>query len=105
MKSLCLPSILLLTVLSAIPAFAECKYGWCKGGCDQKRCMKVKVLSKNHPVIKVRLSNNRGIGDSEYNCKTYEYRFIRNDGSLGEQSQAKTGSPGKKAIDVACSIY
>ncbi len=104
MKPLCLPSILAFALLSAIPAFAECKDGWCKGGCDEKRCMKVKVISKNYPLIKVRLSNNRGIGDAEYDCKNYKYRFIRTDGSMGEWSQAKNNSPGRKTIEVACSI-
>ena len=46
MKSLCLTSILAFTVFDAAPAFAECKDGCCKGGCDEKRCMNVKVLSK-----------------------------------------------------------
>ena len=66
--------------------------------------MKVKVLSKNDPLIKVRLSNNRGIGDAEYDCKKYKYRFIRNDGSMGEWSRTKDNSPGRKTIEVACSI-
>ena len=105
MKLLCFPSILAFVVLSAIPAFAECKDGWCKGGCDEKRCMKVKVLSKNYPLIKVRLSNNRGIGEAEYDCNDYKYRFIRNDGSTtGEWSQVKNNSPGRKTIEVACGI-
>ena len=104
MKLLFYPSILALSILSAIPAFAECKDGWCKGGCDEKRCMKVKVISKNYPFIKVRLSNNRGIGDAEYDCKNYKYRFIRDDGSMGQWSQAKINSPGRKTIEVACSI-
>ena len=104
MKSLCFPSILAFAVLSAIPAYAECEDGWCKGGCDDKRCMKVKVLSKNYPFIKVRLSNNRGIGDAEYDCKNFKYRFIRTDGSTGKWSQSKNNSPGRKTIEVACNI-
>ena len=104
MKSFCFPSILILTILSAIPAFAECKDGWCKGGCDKKRCMKVKVISKNYPVIKVSLSNNRGVGNAEYDCKAYKYRFIRSDGSMGEWNQSKAGSPGRKTIEVACKM-
>ena len=104
MKSLCLPSFLILTIFSAIPALAECKDGWCKGGCDQKRCMKVKVLSKNDSIIKVRLSNNRGIGDAEYDCKNFKYRFIRNDGSVGEWNQSKANTPGRKTMEVACNM-
>ena len=104
MRFLCFPSIFALAIFSAVPAFAECKDGWCKGGCDEKRCMKVKVLSKNYPVIKVRLSNNRGIGDAEYDCKNYKYRFIRSDGSMGNWSQSKSNTPGRKTIEVACSM-
>lgn len=64
----------------------------------------LKFFRKNYPVIEVRLSNNRGIGNAEYNCKAYDYKFIRDDGSMGEWSQSKLNSPARKIIEVACSM-
>ena len=46
----------------------------------------LKFFRKSYPVIEVRLSNNRGIGNAECNCKAYDYKFIRDAGSMGEWS-------------------
>lgn len=104
MKYLGLSAIFAIAIFSGIPAIAECKDGWCKGGCDEKRCMKVKVISKKYPIIAVRLSNNRGIGNAEYNCKNYKYRFIRDDGTMGEWNPSRPNTPGRKTIEVACKM-
>ena len=89
------------SLIAAAPA-QDCKDGWCQGGCDEKRCVRVKVLSKSDPIVTVILSNNRGIGKAEYNCGDYKYRFIRDDQSKSDWKQTVKGSAARKTAEVAC---
>ena len=98
-------STLAASALLIAPVFADdCKDGWCKGGCDAKRCVRVKLLSKKDSVATVELSNNRGISKAEYQCDDLTYRYIRVDQTKSDWYPTISGSASRKTAEVACSL-
>ncbi|WP_413746173.1 hypothetical protein [Synechococcus sp. MIT S9507] len=105
MRTLFVPSILAASILFVPTVLADdCKDGWCKGGCDEKRCMRVKLISKNNEIVSVDLSNNRGVGKAEYNCKDYTYRFIRDNQTKSDWMPTQKGSASRTTAEVACNL-
>ena len=105
MKRVFFPPMIVVSVFCSPAASAEdCKDGWCKGGCDEKRCVKVKLLSKNQSIATVELSNNRGIGKAEYDCGNYMYRFIRADQTKSDWKSTAPDSAPRITAEVACSL-
>lgn len=93
-------------VVIFVPAvFADdCVDGWCKGGCDAKRCVRVRLLSRSDSLVTVELSNNRGIGKAEYNCDNYMHRFIRVDYTKSDWNPTTPGSASRATAEVACTM-
>ena len=105
MKRVLSLSTLAVSALLIAPVFADyCKDGWCKGGCDAKRCVRVKLLSKKDSVATVELSNNRGISKAEYQCDDFTYRYIRVDQTKSDWNPTISGSASRKTAEVACSM-
>ena len=105
MKRVLSLSTLAVSALLIAPVFADdCKDGWCKGGCDAKRCVRVKLLSKKDSVATVELSNNRGISKAEYQCDDFKYRYIRADQTKSDWNPTISGSASRKTAEVACSM-
>ena len=105
MKRVLSLSTLAVSAFLIAPVFADdCKDGWCKGGCDAKRCVRVKLLSKKDSVATVELSNNRGISKVEYQCDDFTYRYIRVDQTKSDWNPTISGSASRKTAEVACSM-
>ena len=105
MKRVLSLSTLAVSVFLNAPVFADdCKDGWCKGGCDAKRCVRVKLLSKKDSIATVELSNNRGISKAEYQCDDLTYRYIRVDQTKSDWNPTISGSASRKTAEVACSM-
>ena len=102
MKHLPILFIAFSSLVIAVPAFAQCRNGWCKAGCgsrDSSGCIYVRVISRDWPIIKVEENNIDGTKIVFFDCQQYKWK---NESGSGKWYQMMPDSLGESVIETAC---
>ena len=101
MKCCLVPILVLLSIISGVPALSECWNKWCKGGCDSEGCDYVKVLIKQYPSVTAERKTPKGSKViEEFDCELSRVRFVSDGG--GVWSDVDPGTIGEVNMQIAC---
>ncbi len=93
----------LLVASSSAAALAQCRNGWCKGGCavNQDSCAYVKPLNRGYPIRRVKHTND-ATHIMDFDCQQPRWRIVWEDGSLDPWIDVNPGTVMEVTFEVAC---
>ena len=94
------------SLISAAPdALAQCRNGWCTGGCsDQSGCEWIKLKNRGYPVRRVINRDKDSEFVMDYDCQRHTYRFVNDDGTVDPWGELMPGTKGERSLEVACNM-
>ena len=94
------------SLISVAPdALAQCRNGWCTGGCKEDFCSWIKLKNRGYPVRRV-ISRDSARKEfvMDYDCQRYLRRFVNSDGTVSRWDELMPGTVGERSLEVACSM-